>query len=332
MYTIKQAAARSGLNVPTVRAWERRYGVVQPERTAGGYRLYDDAAIERLIAMRNLVERHGFRPSQAAEQVLAAGPELAGLTEEPATPTAAAPVAGVTGTRSDQLVDAFIAAATALDVASMDRVLDEAFAAQRFEAALENVVFPALRRVGDGWSDGSIDVAMEHAASETVRRRLARFFETLASSDTPDVLVGLPPGCHHEIGALAFAIAARRAGIGTIYLGADVPLASWLVAAQTTKAPVAVLGVIEASDVPAAAEVAASLHASPRRTTVALGGRRAHEVGGTSGSVVLPASMDEAIQALLDLLVAPADGASLADFARGRHAGGHELTAQEGAT
>ena len=43
MYTIKQAAARSGLSVPTVRAWERRYGVVHPERTASGYRLYDDA-------------------------------------------------------------------------------------------------------------------------------------------------------------------------------------------------------------------------------------------------------------------------------------------------
>ena len=111
------------------------------------------------------------------------------------------------------MVDAFVTAAGALDVARMDRLLDEAFAAQRFEAALEDVVFPTLRRVGEGWSEGSIDVSMEHAASETIRRRLVRFYESVASSPAPQVIVGLPPGCHHEIGALAFAIAARRAGL-----------------------------------------------------------------------------------------------------------------------
>jgi len=311
MYTIKQAAARSGLNVPTVRAWERRYGVVRPERTAGGYRLYDDTAIERLIAMRNLVERQGLRPSQAAEQVRAAGAELASLVERTALTTAesAEPEPGPPARRDDELVGVFLGAASSLDVPAMDRVLDEAFAAQRFEGVVQDVVFPILRRIGEGWSDGSIDVAVEHAASETIRRRLVRFYDTVASSGAADVLVGLPPGSHHEIGALAFAIAARRAGVGTIYLGADVPLASWLVAAQTTRAPIAVLGVMDGADVPAAAEVAAALHASPRGTAVALGGRRAHEVGDTSGSIMLPASMDDAVRAIRDLLASPESAA-----------------------
>ena len=79
MHTIKQAAARSGLSVPTVRAWERRYGVVDPERTPTGYRLYNDKAIARLIAMRHLVEHEGIRPSQAAKRVLTAGEDLADL-------------------------------------------------------------------------------------------------------------------------------------------------------------------------------------------------------------------------------------------------------------
>lgn len=304
MFTIKQAAARSGLNVQTVRAWERRYGVVHPARTASGYRLYDDVAIERLIAMRLLVERHGIRPSQAADQVLAGGPKLAALmdraiteTETPAVPrTGASPA-----TRSGELVAAFVTASKSLDVAQMDRLLDEAFAAQRFEAALEDVLFPALRRIGEGWSEGSIDVSMEHAASETIRRRLVRFYESVASTSAPQVIVGLPPGCHHEIGALAFAIAARRGRLETIYLGADVPLASWLVAAQTTRAPVAVVGVIDASDVPAATEVVTTLRTSPGRTAVAVGGRRAHEVGGT-GSVVLSGSIDEAVGVVRGLL------------------------------
>jgi DNA-binding transcriptional MerR regulator/methylmalonyl-CoA mutase cobalamin-binding subunit len=305
MFTIKQAAARSGLTVPTVRAWERRYGVVHPERTASGYRLYDDAAIGRLIAMRHLVERHGFRPSQAADQVLAGGAELAALLDRAAAESETEVVSRTGASpanRSAELVDAFVTAAQALDVGGMDRALDEAFAAQRFEAALEDVLFPALRRVGEGWSEGSLDVSMEHAASESIRRRLVRFYESVASAAAPQVIVGLPPGSHHEIGALAFAIAARRGGLETIYLGADVPLESWLVAAETTRAPVAVLGVIDASDVPAATEVVAALRTSPGRTTVALGGRRAHEVGGT-GSIVLSGSIDDAVRAVRELVV-----------------------------
>ena len=85
MYTIKQAAARTGLSVPTIRAWERRYGVVRPSRTAAGYRLYDDDALARLLAMRRLVDGDGWRPSQAAERVIAAGDSagLAALGREP---------------------------------------------------------------------------------------------------------------------------------------------------------------------------------------------------------------------------------------------------------
>ena len=69
MYTIKEASARSGLPIATIRAWERRYRAVEPARTPSGYRLYDDAAVDRLIAMRQLVEVEGVRPGQAAGQV-----------------------------------------------------------------------------------------------------------------------------------------------------------------------------------------------------------------------------------------------------------------------
>ncbi len=306
MYTIKQAAARSGLTVPTARAWERRYGVVHPQRTPSGYRLYDDEAIARLVAMRYLVETQGVRPSQAAEQVLAAGADVAQLVERSGASGARAndPPDGVRA-RTEHVADAFVAAAGHLDVPAMERLLDEAFAAERFESAVEHVVFPALRALGDGWSDGSIDVAMEHAASETIRRRLARFYDAVASEGDPDVIVGLPPGCHHEIGALVFAIAARRRSLDVVYLGADVPLASWLIAADTTRAPIAVLGVMAASDVPAATQVVAALRSLSRPPAVALGGPSAGEIGGGSTPVVLPPGIDDAVSAARGLL-APA--------------------------
>ena len=306
MYTIKQAAARSGLTVPTARAWERRYGVVHPQRTPSGYRIYDDDAIARLIAMRYLVETQGVRPSQAAAQVLAAGANVAELVERARASTVSSVPAEPGGTpRTVHLAEAFVAAAGRLDVPAMDQLLDEAFASERFEAAVENVVFPALRALGDGWSEGSIDVAMEHTASETVRRRLSRFYDSVASTGDPDLIVGLPPGCHHEIGALVFAIAARRRSLKVVYLGADVPLASWLIAAETTRAPIAVLGVIGASDVPAATEVVAALRSLSRPPATALGGARAGEVGGGSTSLVLPAGIDDAVSAARTLLGVP---------------------------
>jgi methanogenic corrinoid protein MtbC1 len=300
MYTIKQAAARSGLSVPTVRVWERRYGVVHPERTPAGYRLYDDAAIARLIAMRHLVEVQGIRPSQAAGQVLAAGADVAALVDAARAASTPAPLNGLATPMADrarEAVERFVAAARALDVAAMERILDEAFAAERFEGAVDHVVFPALRSVGDGWSDGSVDVAMEHAASETIRQRLARFYDAVASATgTPDLIVGLPPGGHHEIGALAFAIAARRRGLDVLYLGADVPLDSWRVAVDATGARLAVIGVVGAADVAAAERVVRTLQASARPPITALGGGHAGDVrGATDGMVLLPDRIDDAI-------------------------------------
>lgn len=307
MYTIKQAAARSGLSVPTVRVWERRYGVVHPERTPSGYRLYDEAAIARLIAMRHLVEVEGIRPSQAADQILASGTDVAGLVDAARAASASSPreraLATPPADRVSGAVARFVAAARALDVGEMERILDEAFAAERFEGAVDHVVFPALRSIGDDWSDGVVDVAMEHAASETIRRRLARFYDAVASSTgAPDLIVGLPPGGHHEIGALAFAIAARRQGLDVLYLGADVPLDSWRVAVEATGARLTVIGVVSAGDVAAADLVVRTLLALARPPIAALGGRRAREVRGVDdGVVVLPERIDEAIDVILRL-------------------------------
>ena len=306
MYTIKQAAARSGLSVSTVRAWERRYGVVHPERTATGYRLYDEGAIDRLLAMRHLVEVAGMRPSQAAEQLR--GAELGDVLDRARRwrdSTPPAPTTSASATRGSDLTESFVEAARLLRVAAMEDILDDAFASQRFEAAVEDVVFPALRAVGDAWAAGTIDVAMEHAASETVRRRLAWFYGAIETSGDPDLVVGMPPGGQHDIGALAFAVAARRQHLAVLYLGADVPLASWLSAADTSRARVAVIGVVNSTDVRAARDVTRALRASARPPTVALGGPRAHQLDGDLGAVVLPDRIDEAVVAVRDRLKSP---------------------------
>ncbi len=307
MYTIKQAAARTGLNVPTIRAWERRYGVVAPSRTAAGYRLYDDDAIERLRAMRRLIEGDGWRPSQAAERVLASGASIAELGRpvdvEPAPPDVRVDDEGAA--LDQEAVRSFVTAARQLDVRAMDLLLDEAFASRRFERAMQELVSPALRAVGEGWATGEIDVASEHAASETVRRRLARLFDAAGRSMWgPAVVVGLPPGSHHEIGAFAFAVAARRAGMGVLYLGANVPLESWLRTVRETGAPVVVLGVVTSGDVTSAAVVAEALRTVRQPPACFFGGPLARQVALASASW-LPEPIEAAVGHVLHAVDAP---------------------------
>lgn len=325
MYTIGQVAARTGLSVATVRAWERRYGVVTPPRTPAGYRLFDDASIGRLIAMRRLVAEQGWQPRQAAQRVLEGGGDLEaligpqpGIERPPTTSSGASSSGGLISDasppligRDTALVEAFVSAAGDLDVPAMERVLDDGFASQRFELTIDTVVAPALRAIGAAWAAGEIDVGAEHAASETVRRRLARFFDAAGRLDPrPQVIVGLPPHSHHEIGAFAFAVAARRAGMGVLYLGANVPVESWVLTVQETTASVVVLGIVTASDVVSALAVVRAMAALANPPTCLVGGASAVELVDAAPTSTLPATLDASVAAVARVLLTSLAGRS----------------------
>jgi MerR family transcriptional regulator, light-induced transcriptional regulator len=293
MYTIKRAASRAGVSVPLVRAWERRYGIVDPARTEAGYRLYDDASIARLRAMRRLVD-DGWSPSAAATTLRTADDEA--VRTIVGGPAAAAEPAA----RGDDLADRFVSAAADLDEPRVEAVLDEMFARGTFEHVVADLVMPALVALGDAWAAGRVDVAAEHAASHAVLRRLGTAF---AAAGRPPherdvVLVGLPPGSRHELGALAFGIAARRAGLPLVYLGADLPVQDWIEAAAHTTARGAVIGVVTRADVDPARRVAAALHAARPSLVIAFGGRSAPKGSARDGAIRLPVELPSAVDAL----------------------------------
>jgi methylmalonyl-CoA mutase cobalamin-binding subunit len=285
MYTIKQASLRSGVGVPLIRAWERRYGIVRPERTAGGYRLYDDAAIARLRAMRGLIER-GWSARQAAASVV----DEANYPR-PRTVNAA--------TDGSNPAGELASAAGRYDLAATEAAFDELFGRGSFEAVIDDLVLPAAASLGQAWADGQIDVAAEHLASSALARRLSALLDMGgAPGNGPQVLVGLPPDSRHELGALAFAVAIRRLGADVLYLGADVPVESWVDAAVESAARAAVIGVVTGSDVSAARQVGSALLASRPELIVAFGGASARDVSATPESIVLPPRVTEAARAL----------------------------------
>jgi DNA-binding transcriptional MerR regulator/methylmalonyl-CoA mutase cobalamin-binding subunit len=298
MYNIKEAAARTGVTVPVLRAWERRYGIVEPARTPGGYRLYDEGAIQRLRTMRRLVAE-GWSPSSAAGAILAGNVPPDALADTPA----ARDVSGAADPA--RLEERFVAAAAAMDGRAVEEVLDEMFATASFERVVDSHLAPALQALGAAWAEGQVTVAGEHLASNAVQRRLAAAFQAagrLAAKERP-VLVGMPPGARHELGAMMFAVAARRAGLPVLYLGADLPIDDWLTAAEATNARAAVVGAPTAGDSAAAARVAEAIRRIRPGTAVAIGGAGViDDVGLADGTVRLPQDFDAAIGELVAAL------------------------------
>ncbi|HEX5579764.1 MAG TPA: MerR family transcriptional regulator [Candidatus Limnocylindria bacterium] len=288
MYTIGEAADRAGVTPDVLRAWERRYGVVEPRRTAAGYRLYDDAAIRRIRTMRSLVA-DGWTPSAAAES-------LRSIADDD-LPTVAANLASPDGIDGEDLTRRFVAAASEMNTAGIQAVLDEMGSRASFEPMVDRYLFPALRALGAAWAAGQMSVAAEHAASSMVGRWLGSAYDAAGTTraGSAPILVGLPAGVRHELAALAFATAARRAGLHVLYIGADVPTDDWVAAARSTNAIASVVGVPTQADVPAARGVLTALRRATPEHIVMLGGDGAKAI---ARYPALPALLVDAVSAL----------------------------------
>lgn len=262
MYSIGHVAEQVGISAATLRAWERRYAVVQPTRTDGDYRIYSADDIRVLRSMKDLIDA-GWSSRFAAQEVLRQHGDRSGLSAE------GSPDSG-------DLPHQFVLAAAAIDARRLDVLLDQMFSRGSFEIVVETYLFPALRALGDAWAAGEVTVAGEHLASHAVGRRLAAAYDAAASASRAErVLMGSAPGCHHELGLLAFAVTARRRGLSVDYLGADVPVTDWVAACAGPGVAGVVLAIPTERDVPPVSEVVAALHTAYPNLVVAAGGAQA---------------------------------------------------------
>lgn len=260
MYTVGRTAELTGVPRETLRKWEQRYGVVDPVRTEGNYRLYDDESVRRLSVMRDLVDS-GWSPKEAARHVLQA------------------PAAVPAGDGAPAPLDELARCAEGFELERVEQVLDEAFARPDLGAVVDDWLMPSLVRLGDAWQGGQVTIAGEHFISAAVHRRLAYAFQRLAAPapDAPKVAVGLARGSRHELGVLSFAAVLRSQGVGVTYLGSDLPLEAWIETVRTLVPDAVVIGVPTVEDLPAVREVVSAL--APRGL-VLVGGAHQDRVEG----------------------------------------------------
>jgi methanogenic corrinoid protein MtbC1 len=253
-----------------------------------------------LVTMRGLTES-GWTASEAARAISAGevpveAANTDALAPAPAIQRAGAPSAAATNRA--HTIARFVAAAETASPIDTEAALDAIFAAGSFEAIADDLLLPAMAALGDAWAAGTLSVAAEHAASAAMGRRLAAVYQAAGVPTRPSVVIGLPPGARHELGALAFAVALRRQRVGVLYLGPDVTVEGWIDVIVRARPRAAVVAVVIPADREAAATVIATLQAQAV-PIVAVGGAAAGpELAPTSGLMVLPGSVVEAAEAI----------------------------------
>jgi len=204
-WRIKEFAGLVGVQEETLRAWERRYHLLQPQRSAGGYRLYSPADERRIRSMQAHMQR-GISAAQAAALAVA---ESTRDVVAPADPAA--------------LLNALVAAAEAFDATRFDALLDAAFA-RGTVAGIRDVVLPVLGEIGRRWERNEITVGHEHFASHIIERRLLSMAKGWDAGQGPLALLACPSGERHTLGLVCFGLLLAERGWRIAYLGADTPV------------------------------------------------------------------------------------------------------------
>jgi DNA-binding transcriptional MerR regulator len=211
---IGELSRRLGVSDHVLRAWESRYGLLQPVRSPGGFRLYSEADELRIRRMQAYLA-DGLSAAEAARAALSGGADVA-----PGRQTEAHLAASAGSEPSAALRQAL----DALDEPAAQAVLDRLLADLSLPAVLRDVVMPYLADLGERWQRGTANVAMEHFASNLIRGRLAGLARGWGSGHGPQALLACPPGELHDMALMVFGIALNRNGWRIGYLGTSTPV------------------------------------------------------------------------------------------------------------
>jgi len=232
---------RTGLKSDRLRAWERRYHVVEPVRSEGNQRLYREHDVEKLLLLRRATDA-GHRIAQIAHL------SVAELTELMEIETSSAPFRPLVrpspreGAQATSMVAACLAAIQQLDDDGLRAELDRALEALSPAAITQKLLVPLIHDIGNLWAEGGLKVAHEHLGTAVLRG----FIEGLRSAKhlpeaAPRLLVTTPSGERHELGALLAMATATDCGWEVTYLGPDLPAQE--IAAAARQCGVAAIGV-----------------------------------------------------------------------------------------
>ncbi len=224
-------SARVGVSADVLRAWERRYGLLTPARSEGGFRLYSEADEWRVRLMQEKL-RAGLSAGEAAREVKALRSSRGSRSGESGPPA------------PEKLAEELSTALEGFDEERAEAVLDRTLGVLGLEATIREVLVPYLHRVGERWEAGDLDVGQEHFASRLLERRLLALARGWNKGPGPRAVLACPTGEQHTLPLVCFGLVLRNRGWRNIYLGGDTPAAAIRMAADTVEADLIVLSAV----------------------------------------------------------------------------------------
>jgi methanogenic corrinoid protein MtbC1 len=230
LFNTKAVVQETGVSAATLRAWERRYGVPEPDRTGSNYRLYSEREIALIRWLKERVDA-GLSISQAVELYRRMVDGESVKTTLPLMTNGNHQVPSFLESRK-RLVEAFLH----FDEREAERLLNELFALYTIEDVLSEVIHPAMVTIGEMWHNGEIGIPTEHFASAYVERKIMALINAQPTNhDAPLIVSGCAPHEQHELGILLVSLFLRRTGLRVLYLGQNVPLVDLQAALETLR-------------------------------------------------------------------------------------------------
>lgn len=212
LYSIKDLERITGIKAHTIRIWEKRYGIVEPQRTESNIRLYCDTEVKKLMNI-SLLLRHGYKISRVAELDQQ---ELSKKIME---------VSMVTNGHDCQIENLAVAMIE-MDEAKFEKLLNSSIIKEGFENTVFKILYPFFERVGLLWQAGSINPAHEHFITNLVKQKIYVAIDSIpvpAGADIKKFLLFLPEWEMHELGLLIYDYIIKSKGYKVIYIGQNVP-------------------------------------------------------------------------------------------------------------
>jgi DNA-binding transcriptional MerR regulator len=213
-YTIRELENLSGIKAHTIRIWEKRYGLIAPQRTSTNIRTYCDTELKKLLNV-SILNRNGLKISKIAQ--LSTDEIIAKISQ----------FTSATTTSAESQIESLILAMIDLDDYRFEQVLARTVIQFGFEDAVTTVLYPFFVRIGIMWQTGSINPAQEHFVSNLVKQKLYVAIDGLVVNfkhNARRFVFFLPEGELHEIGLLFFCFLVKKRGHHTLYLGQSMPL------------------------------------------------------------------------------------------------------------
>jgi MerR family transcriptional regulator, light-induced transcriptional regulator len=250
---IGELSRRVDVSEQLLRAWERRYGMPRPSRSAGGYRLYSAADERRVQQMKELLA-NGLSAAEAARVVLDEAHPRSADTVAPDLPHEA---------------ETLRAALDGFDEPAAQATLDRLLTQLSPTTVMRDVLLPYLRELGERWEQGTASVAQEHFASNVLRGRLAGLALGWGAGMGLRAVLACPPYELHDIPLMMFGIALHRLGWRVTFLGSSTPMAELRQTVEVTGPELIVLSAVESSRF---TDVGADLAELSRGYSVAMAG------------------------------------------------------------